>query len=58
MKTIVKAFCPIYDMSCPYFKEDGSCYLVDLKETPMTECDDFYYSALGNEDEYIIYLED
>lgn len=35
-----KFFCPVNGWDCPYFKEDGSCSMVDDGDDPVLECDD------------------
>ena len=35
-----KFFCPVHGWDCPYWKEDGSCKLVDEGSNPVEECDD------------------
>ena len=37
---IKKFFCPVNAWDCPYFKEDGSCAMVDEGDNPVEECDD------------------
>ena len=41
-----KIYCPIGDISCPYFSQEGFCNL----EKPWENCDD-YYGMVGDEDE-------
>lgn len=38
-----KFFCPTAAFDCPYFKEDGSCSMVDDGDDPVMECDDAAY---------------
>ena len=40
MKWTKKFFCPVNGYDCPYWKEDGSCELLDLGDNPLVECDD------------------
>lgn len=40
MKLTKKFFCPVNGWDCPYWKEDGSCELLDLGDNPLVECDD------------------
>ena len=35
-----KFFCPVNGWDCPYWKEDGSCALVDEECNPVMVCDD------------------
>jgi len=35
-----KFFCPVNDWDCPYWKEDGSCHMVDKGWDPVQECTD------------------
>ena len=38
-----KFFCPVNGWDCPYFKDDGSCSMVDDGDNPVMECDDAGY---------------
>ena len=38
-----KFFCPVNGWDCPYWKEDGSCSMVDDGDNPVMECDDAAY---------------
>ena len=38
-----KFFCSANGYDCPYFKEDGSCAIVDEGDNPINECDDAGY---------------
>lgn len=41
MKMLTKKFfCPVNGWDCPYWKEDGSCSMVDDGDDPVMECDD------------------
>ena len=40
---IKKFFCPVNGWDCPYWKEDGSCSMVDDGDNPVMECDDAGY---------------
>ena len=40
-----KFYCPTDDWSCPYFKLDGSCGMVDEGFNPEVECDDAWSCA-------------
>lgn len=40
MKLTKKFFCPVNGWDCPYWKEDGSCSMVDNGDDPVKECDD------------------
>ena len=35
-----KFYCPVNDWSCPYWKKDGTCKMVDKGDDPVKECDD------------------
>ena len=35
-----KFFCPVNGWDCPYWKDDGSCALVDEGRDPLIACDD------------------
>lgn len=35
-----KFFCPVNGWDCPYWKEDGSCAMVDEGDIPVIACDD------------------
>ena len=37
---VKKFFCPVNGWDCPYWKEDGSCSMVDDGDDPIMECDD------------------
>lgn len=37
---IKKFFCPVNGWDCPYWKKDGSCFMVDDGDDPVAECDD------------------
>lgn len=47
---IKKFFCPVNGWDCPYFKEDGSCAMVDEGDNPVEECDDAGYFFDEEED--------
>ena len=47
-----KFFCPVNGWDCPYFKEDGSCSMVDDGDNPVMECDDAAY-FWGDDAEWI-----
>lgn len=34
-----KFFCPANEWDCPYWKEDGSCSMIDEELDPLDECD-------------------
>ena len=40
MNLTKKFFCPVNGWDCPYWKEDGSCSMVDDGDNPLVECDD------------------
>lgn len=40
MNLTKKFFCPVNGWDCPYWKEDGSCSMVDDGDDPVMECDD------------------
>ena len=40
---VKKFFCPVNGWDCPYWKEDGSCSMVDDGDNPVMECDDAGY---------------
>ena len=40
-----KFYCPTDDWSCPSFKLDGSCGMVDEGFNPEVECDDAWSCA-------------
>lgn len=43
-----KFYCPIEDWSCPYFKLNGSCGMVDEGFNPEVECDDAWSCVVNN----------
>lgn len=43
MELTKKFFCPVNGWDCPYWKEDGSCSMVDDGDNPVMECDDAGY---------------
>ena len=45
-----KFFCPVNGWDCPYWKEDGSCSMVDEGDDPVMECDDAGYFFGDDED--------
>lgn len=45
-----KFFCPVNGWDCPYWKEDGSCSMVDEGDNPVIECDDAGYFFGDDED--------
>lgn len=52
-----KLFCPVNGWDCKYWKEDGTCRMVDKGWDPVQECTDamFWYGKDGifpNEDPY------
>lgn len=57
MKLIKKFFCPVNGWDCPYFKEDGSCSMVDDGDDPVFECDDAgcFYDGEAEEGEYFVW---
>ena len=51
---IKKFFCPANAWDCPYWKEDGSCSMVDDGDDPVMECDDAgYWWGDTDEDPYV-----
>ena len=50
MKLTKKFFCPVNGWDCPYWKEDGSCSMVDDGDDPVVECDDAAYFYDDGED--------
>ena len=36
-------YCPVNGWDCPYWKENGTCSMVDENLDPTLECDDAYY---------------
>jgi hypothetical protein len=38
MKLTKKFFCPVNGWDCPYWKEDGSCSMVDDGDNPVMKC--------------------
>lgn len=37
----MKAFyCPVNGWDCPYWKDNGTCLMVDMGDDPTLECDD------------------
>lgn len=49
-----KFYCPVNGWDCPYWKNDGSCQLVDLDKDPVRECEDA--AIFWNEgDDYFVY---
>ena len=50
MKLTKKFFCPSNAWDCPYWREDGSCSMVDDGDDPVMECDDAGY-FWGEEEE-------
>ena len=52
MELTKKFFCPVNGWDCPYWKEDGSCSMVDDGDNPVMECDDAY-SFWGDDADWI-----
>ena len=50
MKLTKKFYCAVNGWDCPYFKEDGSCAMVDKGDNPVEECDDAGYFFDEEED--------
>ena len=48
-----KFFCPVNGWDCPYFKEDGSCSMVDDGDNPVMECDDAGFIAKEDESPFV-----
>lgn len=58
MAKIKKAYCPVADWSCSYYRhKDGSCKLVHEGCDPFDECDDFaaFYEA---DEEHFIWVDE
>ena len=36
-------YCPVNGWDCPYWKENGTCSMVDENLDPTLECDDAWY---------------
>lgn len=53
MSLIKKFFCPVNGWDCPYWKEDGSCSMVDDGEDPVKECDDAAFFYDEDEDPFV-----
>lgn len=53
-----KFFCPVNGWDCPYWKEDGSCSIVDEGDEPAEECDDAAFFYVDDEDDYQFVWED
>ena len=51
-----KFYCPVNGWDCPYWKEDGSCGMVDEGFNPVKECDDA--SVFWDEDDDYFVEED
>ena len=52
-----KFFCPVNGWDCPYWKEDGSCAIVDDGSDPLSWCDDafFFWEENFSEDAYFVW---
>lgn len=53
MKFTKKFFCPVNGWDCSYWKEDGSCSMVDDGDDPVMECDDAAAFWEPNEDYFV-----
>ena len=54
-----KFFCPVNGWDCPYFKEDGSCSMVDDGDDPVMECDDAYtFWCDEDHEDYFVWEDD
>lgn len=51
MKLTKKFFCSVNGWDCPYWKQDGSCSMVDDGDDPVMECDDAYSMWCDEDDE-------
>lgn len=50
-------YCPVNGWDCPYWKENGTCSMVDDGDDPVMECDDaytFWEDEAGHPEKYII----
>ena len=54
MGLIKKFFCPVNGWDCPYWKQDGSCSMVDEGDDPVKECEDAGIMC-DEEDDYFVY---
>lgn len=53
MKLTKKFFCPVNGWDCPYWKEDGSCHMVDKGWDPVQECTDAMMMWDDDDDYYV-----
>jgi hypothetical protein len=52
-----KIYCPINGWDCPYWKEDGSCSMVDEGNDPVAECDDAA-AFCGIDEDYLVWVDE
>lgn len=49
-------FCPVNGWDCPYFKENGTCAMVDEGFNPVEECDDAnYFAGEDTDSDFFVY---
>ena len=51
-------YCPVNGWDCPYCREDGTCFLVEMHEDPVIECDDAASICDKDEDDYFMYRDE
>lgn len=52
-----KFYCPVDGWDCPYWKEDGTCQMVDDGDDPVMECDDAG-AVYDPDDDYFVWEEE
>lgn len=57
MELIKKFFCPVNAWDCPYWKQDGSCSMVDEGDDPLQECEDAGI-MYDEDDDYFVYADE
>ena len=53
-------YCPVNAWDCPYWKDDGTCSMVDDGDDPVIECDDasiFWEDNIGHPEDYMVEIE-
>lgn len=50
-------YCPVNGYDCPYFREDNTCFLTEMHEDPVRECDDAA-AIYDEEDDYFMYRDE
>lgn len=51
-------YCPINGWDCPCFREDNTCFLTEMHEDPVRECDDAASVYDEEEDDYFMYRDE